>query len=139
MPANTLTEKARSWQVFLNTGPSTPPLVLSQIPLTPRRLPMSSEDRIVHLDDEMAEFVAELEDARAAKKKAEEREKAARDVLLQALHEAQANQGLTASGRGVAVQVQVRTGVNRKQLEAMYPEVFEACRTETEVEVLKLV
>lgn len=98
-----------------------------------------SEDRIVHLDDEMAEFVEELEDARAAKKKAEEREKAARDVLLNALREAQANQGLTASGRGVALQVQVRTGVNRKQLEAMYPEVFEAVRTESEVEVLKLV
>lgn len=100
---------------------------------------MSSSENVVHLDDDMAEFVEELEDARAAKKKAEEREKLARDVLLQKLREAQATQGLTASGRGVAIQVQVRTGVNRKQLEAMYPEVFEAVRTESEVEILKLV
>lgn len=100
---------------------------------------MSSSENVVRLDDDMAEFVEELEDARAAKKKAEEREKLARDVLLQKLREAQATQGLTASGRGVAIQVQVRTGVNRKQLEAMYPEVFEAVRTESEVEILKLV
>lgn len=98
-----------------------------------------SDPSIIQLDDEMAEFVEELEDARASKKKAEEREKAARDVLLDALRQAQASQGLTASGRGVAVQVQVRTGVNRKALEAKYPDVFEAVRTETEVEVLKLV
>lgn len=91
------------------------------------------------LTDDLAEFLEELEDARAAKKRAAERESAAREVIVAALKEAGANRGLTASGSGVQLQIQHRKTVSGKKLEAMFPEIYEQVVSESEVEVLKLV
>lgn len=89
--------------------------------------------------DELAEYVEELEDARAAKKRASDREQKARGVLVAALKEAGAEKGLTASGSGVQLQIQFRKTVSGKKLEAMFPEIYEQVVSENEVEVLKLV
>lgn len=99
---------------------------------------MSDQDTI-YLDDDMAEVFEELADARAAKKAAADRESEARKVLVAAIKEAGAHQALTASGRGVVLNVQVRKTVSGKKLEAMFPEIYEQVATESEVEVLNLV
>lgn len=98
-----------------------------------------TDDAVIQLDDDMTDAVEELIEARSTAKAAKVREKEARTKLLEVLHAKQASQGLTASGQGVKLSVQYRAGVDPKKLEALYPEVFEAVRTETSVEVLSTI
>lgn len=93
----------------------------------------------LQLDDELAEVLEELADARALKKVAEDREKVARNLLLQVLTSAGATRGITASGAGVTLAVTTRNTVSSKKLQAMYPEVYEDVVTSNAVTTLRLI
>lgn len=65
------------------------------------------------------------------------REEALRTQILQALGED--DKGLTAAGVAVVhVQEQTRRKVSAAKLEALYPDVYEACMAESSVKVLKI-
>lgn len=96
---------------------------------------MVDDDGVVLADNELA-LVRELRETRQWKRKLEARENELRKTLLEKVGDR--DRGLTAAGATVLqVQRQHRTGVDRKRLEALYPEVYEDVCTESEVVVLK--
>lgn len=91
----------------------------------------------VVLTDEELEAVAELRHLRVERKDIEERERVLRNEILQRL--GVAARALTADGRPAAIKrTQVRRNVDRKKLEAEYPDVFDDVMTESEVVILDL-
>lgn len=95
-------------------------------------------EKTIQLDAELTEVFMELEDAKAAKSEAAEREKKARDILVEALKSQGADKGLTASG-GVSLTVTTRQSVNGKKLEAMYPEVYAEVLSVSDIETLRVI
>lgn len=87
------------------------------------------------LNPELSMAVDELRDARREAAQAERRAKDARDEVLRLMGDRLT--AMTGSGE-VTVRVTERTGVDRDRLEAMYPEVFAAVRTSTEVRTVVL-
>ncbi len=93
----------------------------------------------ITFDGSVAEVVETLRSAREAKAAATKEEKEARGILMALLHNAGAQQGLTASGQGVKISTQERTSISRDKLEAIYPEVYDKVVETKEVEVLGLI
>ena len=93
----------------------------------------------VTFDDAAVELARELASIRHEKKLLDDREKEVRAALLEKLHFAVADTGLTASGEKVVhIETQNRTTINRKRLEALHPDVFEDVKELTTIEVLKI-
>lgn len=91
------------------------------------------------LDDSVVALVEQLAEARRMKYEAEKLEKQAREGILAVLQSEGAEKGLTASGKEIVkVQYQARTSIDSKKLEALYPAVYEECRKESVVTVVKL-
>lgn len=88
---------------------------------------------------DFATLVEELKDARAAKSAAEKREKEARDRILAILEAQGVSQAMTASGAGVTIQIQHRTSVSGKKLEALYPDIYAQVTSTSAVTVLKTI
>ena len=99
---------------------------------------MDDEAPPVTLTPEELEAAHELKHVRSEMSDLRKREDALRKEILQALSNG-AVRGFTASGE-VAVKLRrsTRVGVDAKQLEALYPDVFEAVRKETEVTTIDL-
>lgn len=90
-------------------------------------------------DDELVEVASALKEVRREAADLKKRENALRDRVLRELQHRAVDRALTASGAPlVHLERQHRRGVNKDRLEAMFPEVFEACLEESEVVVLKV-
>lgn len=91
----------------------------------------------VVLTDEELEAIAELRHLRVERKDIEDREKVLRNEILQRI--GTASRALTADGRPAAIKrTQIRRNVDRKKLEAEYPDVFDDVMSESEVTILDL-
>jgi predicted phage-related endonuclease len=91
----------------------------------------------VTLTDEQLDAIQELRHVRSEMSDLRKRESDLRKEILQALGDAQ--RGLTGSGEpAVKLRKSTRVGVDAKQLEAMYPDVFDEVRKETEVVTIDL-
>jgi hypothetical protein len=89
------------------------------------------------LPDEVIAAARELDDLRRQTSSLRRREEALRTKILQALGDDE--KGLTASGVAVVhVQVQTRRKVSASKLEALYPEIYDQCMSESMVKVLKI-
>lgn len=95
------------------------------------------EGALVYLDAEGELLAQELGAIRDEQKVLKAQESKIRDELLARLNGAP--RALTADGReAVTATVSSRRTVNRKRLEAMYPDVFDAVVDETEVVTVKI-
>lgn len=91
----------------------------------------------VTLTDEQLDAVQELRHIRSEMSDLRKRETAVRNEILQAVGDAP--RALTASGEpAVKIRKQLRTGVDAKQLEALFPDVYDEVRTEKEVVFIDL-
>lgn len=88
------------------------------------------------LPDQIVEAVQELKEIRATAAQLKKRETNLRDQILMALDGN--DRGLTGSGAQVVhVETQHRRTVNSAKLQAMYPDAYDDCTSETTVTVLK--
>lgn len=86
------------------------------------------------LTDEEVAIVNELKSIREQSKQLRAREEEIRTRLLERFQDEVADEAVTASGAPLAVlSSTTRSSVNRKKLEAMYPDVFQACVEESTV------
>jgi len=91
----------------------------------------------VTLTAEQLDAIAELRHIRSEMSDLRRRETDCRNEILQALGDAE--RGFTASGEAaVKLRKSLRVGVDRAQLEALYPDVFDEVRTEKEVVTIDL-
>jgi transcriptional regulator with XRE-family HTH domain len=91
----------------------------------------------VTLPPEVLDAVAELRHIRSEMSTLRGRESDVRAEILQALGDSQ--QGLTGSGEPVVkIRLQHRRNVNAKQLEALYPDVYDEVMSETVVKIVDL-
>lgn len=89
------------------------------------------------VDESFEQLAIELKQARADMAKLKKTEDQIRSAMLRRLGDE--TRALTASGGPVAhVEIQSRTTVNRNKLQALYPDVYDACTGETEVHVLRI-
>jgi hypothetical protein len=89
------------------------------------------------LPDEVIAAARELESLRRQTSLLRRREEALRTQILQSLDGDE--KGLTASGVAVVhVQTQTRRKVSASKLEAMWPEIYDQCMSESSVKVLKI-
>ena len=91
------------------------------------------------MGDEEISLVKQLAQARRAKAEWEKLEKDLRGQLLNTLRASPGLRAITASGAPVAhISVTTRHSVDSKKLQALFPEVYEAVVTETEIEKLNI-
>jgi hypothetical protein len=106
-------------------------------PPTVNDLDDDTEVSPVTLTDEQLDAVQELRHIRSEMSDLRKRESDCRKEILQALGDAQ--RGFTASGEPcVKLRKSTRVGVDAKQLEALYPDVFDEVRTAKEVVTIDL-
>jgi putative phage-type endonuclease len=96
--------------------------------------PQHDPGRKVSLD-EIEHVIGIWVDAKAAKKIAEEDEKAAAAVLKEALEDAEV--GTVGGAKAVSWKTQTRRAVDVAALKATHPDIAKACTTETSVRVLR--
>jgi hypothetical protein len=96
-------------------------------------------DRHVELSDEDIDLVKELAEARSQSNMWKKRADELRDTLMSTLSQTEATSAITAGGTPVIhVQRISTTRVNRKKLEAKYPDVFNDVAEASETRKLEI-
>lgn len=97
---------------------------------------MSDQSNTVVLSDSTLGLVNELRSIREDVKALKAREEKIRDLLLTELKGADG--GVTASGEFIiSIDRSPRSGINRDRLQALYPDVYRDCQTETQVQAVR--